>query len=120
MIGGISGIPSSFGAAVILRLAFLWWNRACELSCDRAGLLACGKPEKAISALVKLASVGRAHSALDLETVYQEIDAEDDTIAGSLNEMLATHPMLIRRINEIRRYAASDQYRRLSAQIGVQ
>jgi hypothetical protein len=36
-------------------MAFLWWNRACEYSADRAGLLACGRLHKAISALVKLA-----------------------------------------------------------------
>lgn len=114
MIGGISGIPSSFGAAVVLRLAFLWWNRSCELSADRAGLLACGSPEKAVSAMVKLAAGGRSHTAQDLEQAYREIDAEDDTWAGGLNEMLATHPMLIRRINEIRRYAATAQYRRLA------
>jgi len=36
---------------------------------------------------------------------------------GSLNEALSTHPMLIRRINEIRRYAATQQYRRLLTQM---
>lgn len=115
MIGGISGIPSTFGAAVILRMAFLWWNRSCELSADRAGLLACGKPEKAISALVKLGSGGKAHTAAELEQVYRQIDAEDDNFGGVLNEALATHPMLIRRINAIRSYAATSQYQRLAA-----
>jgi Zn-dependent protease with chaperone function len=103
---------------VILRLAFLWWNRSCELSADRAGLLACGNPEKAISAMVKLAAGGRSHTVTDLEQAYREIDAEDDTWEGGLNEMLATHPMLIRRINEIRRYAATPQYQRLAGLIG--
>jgi Zn-dependent protease with chaperone function len=54
LVGGVAGIPSSLGAAAIMELAFRWWNRACEYSADRAGTLACGKPNKAISALVKL------------------------------------------------------------------
>ncbi len=120
MIGGVSGIPSSFGAAVILRMAFLWWNRSCELSADRAGLLACGKPEKAISALVKLAAGGRAYTASQLEQVYRQLDREDDNLGGILNEALATHPMLIRRINAIRSYATSQQYQRLSAAMSRQ
>jgi hypothetical protein len=33
--------------------------------------------------------------------------------------MLATHPMLIKRINEIRRYAASAQYQRLVSQMAT-
>lgn len=119
LIGGLSGIPSSFGAAVILRLAFLSWNRTCELSADRAGLLACGRPEKAISALVKLAAgengSGRPLSEHDLAEAYERIDAEDDTMAGSLNEAMMSHPMLIRRINAIREYAATSQYQRLAA-----
>jgi len=117
LVGGMAGIPSPFGAAAILSMAFLWWNRTCEFSADRAGLLACEKPEKAISALVKLVAGPKAMTAEGLAQAYRQIDAEDDTVAGSLNEVLATHPMLIRRIEELRRYAATAQYQRLLAQI---
>jgi len=122
LIGGLSGIPSSFGAAAVLRLAFLSWNRMCELSADRAGLLACGQPEKAVSALIKLEAGdvpgGRTFSERDLAEAYRRVDAEDDTMAGSLGEALMSHPMLIRRINAIREYAASSQYQRLVAAMG--
>ncbi len=37
------------------------------------------------------------------------------SLRGSLGEALSSHPMLIRRINELRRYAASAQYQRLKA-----
>lgn len=117
LVGGMAGIPSPFSAAVLLSLAFLWWNRACEFSADRAGLLACGKPQKAISALIKLAAGPQANTAVELAQAYRQVDAEDDTLMGSLNEALSTHPMLIRRINEIRRYAATQQYRRLLTQM---
>jgi len=109
LVGGMAGIPSPFLASALLSVVFLWWNRACEYSADRAGLLACGDPSKAISALVKLAGgVGP-----DLERTLLRIEAEDDTAAGNLMEALRTHPMMVRRIEALRRYAASDQYRRL-------
>jgi Zn-dependent protease with chaperone function len=113
LMGGMAGIPSSFSAAAILSLAFRWWNRACEYSADRAGLLACGKPEKAISALVKLVAGGEAHSAAGLERVLARIEAEDDDLSGNLGELLGTHPMMVRRMEQIRRYAATQGYQRL-------
>ena len=117
LVGGIAGIPSPFGAAAILSMAFLSWNRACEYSADRAGLLACGKPEKAISALIKLVAGPKAMTAEGMALAYQKIDAEDDTILGSLNEALATHPLLIRRIQELRKYAGTNQYANLLARV---
>jgi len=117
LVGGIAGIPSSWSAGSLLTMAFLWWNRACEYSADRAGMLACGKPEKAITALIKLAAGPHANTSLALERAYHQIDAEDDTVLGTLNEVLSSHPMLIRRIQELRSYAASNQYHRLVAQM---
>ncbi|MBN1146070.1 MAG: M48 family metallopeptidase [Anaerolineales bacterium] len=117
LIGGIAGIPASFSAAAILSMAFLWWNRSCEYSADRAGLLACGKPEKAVTALVKLAAGPRAASNADLERLYRQIDAEDDTAWSNLAEALGTHPMLINRIEQLRSYAGSGQYRRLQDRV---
>jgi Zn-dependent protease with chaperone function len=117
LVGGMAGIPASWSVGAVLTLALLWWNRACEFSADRAGLLACGSPAKAISALVKLGAGPRATSQTDLERVYRQIDAEDDTFLGGLGEILGTHPMLIRRIEALRRYARSSAYHRLQAQI---
>jgi Zn-dependent protease with chaperone function len=69
LVGGMSGIPSSTGALLLMEVAFRWWNRACEYSADRAGMLACGNPPKAISALVKLGSgPTAAHSQASLES----------------------------------------------------
>ena len=42
IIGGMAGLPSTFLGTTMLRRIFLWWNRACEYSGDRAGLMACG------------------------------------------------------------------------------
>jgi len=112
LVGGIAGVPASWSAGMLMAMTFLWWNRACEYSADRAGLLACGKPEKAVSALVKLGA-GPQAGQRDLSEVFRRIDAEDDNLMGSLGEIMATHPMLIKRIQALRRYAGSSAYRRL-------
>ena len=113
LVGGMAGIPSPSAASALLAMAFLSWNRTCEHSADRAGLLACGKPDKAISALVKLVAGPTGSSRAGLELAYRQIDAEDDTVWGNLNEAFASHPMLIKRIQAIRSYATSNQYKRL-------
>ena len=113
VVGGLAGIPSPALAFVILSMAFLWWNRACEHSADRAGLLACGSLQKAMSTLVKLAAGESARSRAGLERALQSIEAEDDDLTGRLGEMMGTHPMTIRRIEQLQRYAASSEYRRL-------
>ena len=112
LVGGIAGVPASWSAGMLMAMAFLWWNRTCEYSADRAGLLACGKPEKAVSALVKLGAGPRAGQS-DLSEVYRRIDAEDDNLLGSISEMMGTHPMLIKRIQAVRKYAGSSEYRSL-------
>ncbi len=117
LVGGIAGIPSSSAASALLALAFLGWNRACEYSADRAGLLACGNPEKAITALIKLVAGPQALTRAGLQLAYRQIDAQDDTFLGNLGEALGTHPMIIKRIGEIRRYAASAEYQRLLARL---
>ncbi len=115
LVGGMAGIPSPSVASVVLALAFLWWNRACEHSADRAGLLACGKPHKAISALVKLAAGEGSLTRTGLERALRHIEAEDDHALAGLGESLFTHPMMVRRIEELRRYASTAEYRRLQA-----
>jgi Zn-dependent protease with chaperone function len=117
LVGGMAGIPSPFVASAILTMAFLWWNRACEYSADRAGLLVCGKPHKAITALVKLAAGKDARTRDGLERTLQRIEAEDDHALSGLGEALTTHPMMVRRIEQLRRYAASNEYQRLRARM---
>jgi len=113
LVGGMAGIPASWSAGLVMTAAFLWWNRSCEISADRAGLLACGNPEKAVSALVKLGAGPGASTSRDLQEAYREIDAQDDTFMGNLGESLATYPMLIKRIEALRKYVRSAEYSRL-------
>jgi Zn-dependent protease with chaperone function len=113
LVGGMAGIPSGLGAAAIMELAFRWWNRACEYSADRAGVLACAKPGKAISALVKLEAGAAAMTRAGLQAAIQHIETEDDDLMNNLNELLASHPMVAKRVEEIRRFTTSQDYHRM-------
>lgn len=115
MIGGLAGVPSPFIVAALLALAFRSWNRSCEFSADRAGLLACGKPEKAITALIKLVAPQAASSPQAMQRVYQMLDAQDEHPGQVLAELVATHPLMIRRLEMLQRYANTEEYRRLQA-----
>jgi Zn-dependent protease with chaperone function len=118
LIGGMAGIPSSPEASLLLALAFRFWNRSCELSADRAGMLACASPAKAISALVKLQAGPAAFSKqANLQRALRSIEAEDDSFVNNLSELLATHPMIVKRIQQIRRYAASREYQSLQLRL---
>jgi Zn-dependent protease with chaperone function len=113
LIGGMAGIPSSMSASFILVLAFRWWNRACELSADRAGLLLCGKPEKAISALVKLVAGNLEGSTNAVQRALISIENEQDGWFNDLTEVIATHPIIVHRIKQIRQYINTPEYKRL-------
>ena len=118
LVGGMAGIPSPYLAAALLYFSFRWWNRACEYSADRAGLLACGKPEKAVSALIKLAGgSAAAYSAQGRQEALRRIEAEDDHLVNDLGELLSTHPMIVHRLEALRKYAASGEYQHLQAQV---
>ena len=113
LLGGMAGVPVSFGAAIVLTLAFRWWNRACEYSADRAGLLACGSLTKSISALAQLA-VGDINTQDELARAIRVIERQDGEAASGLTELLSTHPLILKRINELRAWAATAEYQRLS------
>jgi Zn-dependent protease with chaperone function len=122
LVGGMAGIPASAPSALLLVFALRWWNRACEYSADRAGLLACSKPEKAISALIKLeaAALGEgSFSQANLAKVLQRIEASDDHWTDSMEELLTTHPMMIKRINQIRLYSVSTEYQTLQKMVNT-
>lgn len=113
LVGGMAGIPSSLGAAVIMEMAFRWWNRACEYSADRAGVLACGKPEKAITALVKLEAGPAALTRPGFQEAILHIESEDDEFMHNVEEMIASHPMIGKRIEEIRNFSKTQSYHRM-------
>ena len=113
LVGGMAGLPTSFGGAMLLTLALRGWSRACEYSADRAGLAACSSLGKATSALIKLVSAGSTPQ--ELERALRAVEAEDDSLLNVLAEGLSTHPMIVKRIAELRQFAASPEYRKMTA-----
>ena len=116
IVGGLAGIPAPFGAAVLLYAAFRWWNRLCEYSADRAGLLACGDLNVGIAALVKLVAP-EVRTQRDFEKALTLMDAEDDLVSNRFLELFQSHPMLIRRIEKLKAYAQTKEY--IQLQTGV-
>jgi Zn-dependent protease with chaperone function len=114
ILGGMAGIPAPFGAAVLLYTAFRWWNRMCEFSADRAGLLACGDLNLAVVALVKLVAP-EIRTQHEFEQALALLHAQEGVIPNRLAETFQSHPMLIRRINQLREYAHTAAYQELQA-----
>ena len=119
LVGGMAGIPASIGASYLLMMALLWWNRACEYSADRAGLLACANPNKAISALVKLEAGAAGTTPEGQARALQRIQQADTGWMGDMEEIIATHPLIAHRIKEISKYARSEDYSRLQQRMNT-
>lgn len=119
LVGGMAGIPGSGAASLILVLALRWWNRACEFSADRAGLLACGDLDKAVSALVKVEIGAGELNPETFQKAMAMIDAQDDDFSDNLTEILATHPLAIKRINQLRTFARTNTYQTLQARMNL-
>ncbi|HPC06307.1 MAG TPA: hypothetical protein PLI60_06260, partial [Anaerolineaceae bacterium] len=82
----------------------------------RAGLLACGNPAKAITALVKLVA-READTPQEVAMVLQALDRQDDSLGNVLAETMASHPMLIKRIKAIKEYSRSAEFGNLLQQV---
>lgn len=118
LIGGMAGVPSTFLASAVFNAAFRWWNRACEYSADRAGLVACNNPSKAYSALIKLELVSRGFPLqTDLHEAFLAIQKNDQTFINELKEKMATHPRIYKRIIALSRFAGSKSFENLRLQL---
>ncbi|MEK7442191.1 MAG: M48 family metallopeptidase [Chloroflexota bacterium] len=112
LVGGMAGIPSPFMGAILMEAAFLWWNRACEYSADRAGLLACGDVNKGISALLKIGVGLQVSQGVDPQRALQKLRDEMNDTVSTVGELFATHPLIARRIDELKKWAASAEYKK--------
>ena len=93
------------------------WSRKSELSADRAGLLATQDPATAFRVHMKLASGGHLDD-LDATSFFaqgQEYDAADlrDSVLKMLLVENRSHPFLVVRASELRRWVDSGEYTRV-------
>jgi len=124
--GGLIGIVTSVAGAAMAahaeRLAhqYLSWRPYTELTCDRAGLIACGNVDVAASALAKL-MLGSAKLAASLNLgalLRQYDDAQAAELLAAIDptdELQNSHPYTCYRIRLLQAWAMSSQYKGLAA-----
>lgn len=84
----------TLGSEVMLRA----WNRAAEVTCDRAGMICCEQVEDAYRVNAKLlygAALGEHE--VNLEALKRQLDMQMQTMT-KFNELLYDHPTAVRRI----------------------
>jgi Zn-dependent protease with chaperone function len=109
----IAGLP-----LMAVRSALLEWYRAAELSCDRAAALVTRDPEVVCRTLMVLAAGAEAE---DLDLSQFMAQAQDYDTGGTGLERLSrmfmdlniTHPMPVRRAQELMRWVQSGEYDRI-------
>lgn len=97
----------------VIRFAFLFWSRATEFTSDRAGLIAGGRLDKAISTEVKLAVGPELARKINMGALERQAAETRTNFLSQLGEMQSTHPMLTSRLQKMREFAFSEQYRLL-------
>lgn len=100
--------------------ALMHWQRMAELTCDRAGLLACQDVDAGASALVKMAGLPRTHyDRLDIarDTFRQQavrFDSFDEEWARKLAKLWAvrkrTHPWAVARASQLVQWVEAGDY----------
>lgn len=117
-IGGRS-IPVLAGLPLMaLRTALLEWERAAELSADRAAALVTRSPMTVCGTMMTLAA-GEAASELDLDAFvtqaieYSEPASGVDRLSRLFLQLGLTHPMPVRRVHELLAWVRKGEYDRI-------
>jgi len=108
--------PNYQGIPLILYNKISLWDKLSELTADRYGLIACGDPNKCVSAFFKMSSgLGLTRFSLNLETFLEENDIllESFKMENTIN--VASHPMNPIRIKALQHFASSKTYESLVA-----
>ena len=120
VLSPLASVSPVFSAA--LQTNLLRWQRAAELSCDRAALIALQDLRVVQGVTMKLSGGSRAYAnKMDVDAFVQQAAQYDEVAEGSrLGRLVrdsqqreATHPLPIYRARELQRFAGSDEYRAL-------
>lgn len=97
----ISTLVSPVGSNNIFsNFIFGFWNRKCEYSSDRCGLVLTKDIDSSVSALIKLAVGKDLFEQLDMDGYIDQIKVSGGTIT-SFSEMLSSHPLITNRIKRL-------------------
>ena len=100
LVGGLLGAPAVPLVSTLLLLIFQRWSRYAEYSADRAGLVACGDLDRAVSALVKLLVGPNLARRVDLQVLMAQ-SRELNRRIDALGEASAMHPYLVHRLRAL-------------------
>lgn len=92
---------------------FLLWSRKCEYTCDRGGLLASQNLQASISAFAKLAVGKQLFAQMNLDALIEQKKDVDVSEMSRISELFQTHPHIVNRIHELKKFHESSLYRRL-------
>jgi Zn-dependent protease with chaperone function len=109
----LAGLPLT-----AIQLALLEWFRGAELSCDRAAALVTRDPLEVCRTLMTI-SAGEQAEQLSLDAfVAQALDYDEggvglDRLTRLLADLQITHPMPVRRVNQLLAWVRSGDYDRI-------
>ncbi|HEY0952334.1 M48 family metallopeptidase [Nocardioides sp.] len=119
LTGVLSSVPVGGLGFRAIMAALYEWSRKSELSADRAGLLATQDPATAFRVHMKLASGGHLDDLDPTSFFAQGQEYDDADLRDSVLKMLLvenrTHPFLVVRASELRRWVDSGEYTRILA-----
>jgi Zn-dependent protease with chaperone function len=101
------GTIVNHGIALLTDMIFKLWSRKAEFTCDRGGLVACKRPDAAMSALAKLEILDPVEARKYIDRAVRSNPSVDD--------WFATHPDTNNRIAAIANYAKTRDYFRLQS-----
>lgn len=118
-LGGSARLPLLAGLPLqAITLALLEWYRAAELSCDRAAALVTRDPLAVCRTLMTIAA-GEAADQLDLDAfIAQAMEYEEggvglDRLTRLIQDLRLTHPMPVRRVNQLLIWVRCGDYDRI-------
>ncbi len=100
----------TFGIPVLgyfLRYIFYFWMRVSEFSADRAGLIACGRLDKALSTQLKLSLGPERGGLVDVAGIVDHWRQHDVGIREQLRDVISTHPGAQARMDKMVDFAYS-------------
>ncbi|MEU0879000.1 M48 family metallopeptidase [Lentzea sp. NPDC005914] len=110
-------VPAGAIAMRAVIAALREWQRKTELSCDRAGLLACQDPQAALR--THLAMAGDLGGQVDIASFlaqakeYEEVEDIRDSLLKLLHTEHRSHPLVVVRAAELQRWSATEEYREI-------
>jgi hypothetical protein len=104
--------PRFQGIPLLLYNKISLWDKLSELTADRYGLIACGDPDKCVSAFFKMSSgLSLNRYNLNLETFLEENEKLLESFRKENTVNVASHPMNPIRIKALQHFAKSSLYR---------